>query len=595
PTFKIFKEVENRIKEHEGKTFNLGDILEFLKEPPYGIYPNMVHYSLLGFVLRPYVNKLYESGTGRKITPILMKEKIKEVFNYLTTNRGKEKLEVRYGRQDEIELTEILKEIFRLEQVENLNQAKWGIREWIRKVNLPIWSLEGLLSGNVQLLNAIRGIDYLNKRVDKEITEELIKKILPYFKNFKTDLMLLLEREKVREGFKNWLLSEKNTVKINESEVDEVIEYLHKNMQEEVALWEKEKVLLKLKDWESEKTRERYKVEFINKLSSLFDLQRVNSIQELKDSVKNYINTNLKYPLWSIKYVLRVEDIIDFLEEFVRSYKDPSQEEIEKFLELLPSFENLLHKNLNSETAERGIQEWLKSRNSMCSINDINNFLDFIRGDIQKEPCFWEEKDLIKSLKKYNFLKQVAEIFNLEENYLKSTDDLRIKVKNRVAEMPYPFWAVGLVSDEEIKEAVHKLSEFIVSGKDDPVYFLQDLENLYQLIERNKDRIKSIWESSQVEKFYKYWVKKILNVNEDVSRILNAIKAKLKNEDYYWRKIEVENLILREKEIFLSILGKEMKEQVVQKVKTTNKDLRDILLKLVETYPQIISKLDELL
>ncbi|MCX7796734.1 MAG: hypothetical protein N2380_09510 [bacterium] len=44
--------------------------------------------------------------------------------------------------------------------------------------------------------------------------------------------------------------------------VKEVMDFLSKNMQEEVALWTEDKVKLKLKDWEKEREESRDKIEF---------------------------------------------------------------------------------------------------------------------------------------------------------------------------------------------------------------------------------------------------------------------------------------------------------------------------------------------
>lgn len=596
PTFKIFKEVENRIKEHAGKTFNLGELLEFLKEPPYGIYPNIIHYALLGFVLRPHTNKLYETGTGKKVNPTVMEDKIKDIFEYFTKGKEKEKLEVRLGTQNELELTEILKDIFGLKEAENLNKAKWEIRNWIKEVNLPIWSLKYLPQQNEGVTIAIKTIEYLSKSIDKELSEENVIKYLQLFKNVKTDLKLILKKEKVKEGFKNWLLTQQKEVKINEEEIEEVIDYLYKHMQEEVALWDEKNVLLKLKDWAKEKDKERYKIEFINNLCNIFNLQKRDNIQELREDIKNYINNNLRYPLWSIKYVLKLDEInhiINFLEEFIRSNKDPSQEDIINFSNLLPTCEKILYLNLNPETAEKGIQELLKTNSKkLLDNNEINDFLDFTRENLKKDIYLWEEKDLKNSLTLYEFLKLIAELFNIDKNYIKIPDDLKIKIKNQVTNKIYPFWAVGLIDDNEVKKTTEELSYYITSDKN---YSLTDIESLYQMLENNKEKIKSIWESTQIEKLYKEWLREILKTTEDVSKIVSEIKAKIRNEDYYWKKTVVENLILKEKENLIRILNKEKKEKIAQKIKNTNRDLREILVKLIDKYPQIISDLEELL
>jgi hypothetical protein len=595
PTYKIFKEVEKKMKELEGKNFNLGEVLEFLREPPYGIYPNMIHYALLGFILRPYTNKLYEEGTGRKLIPTIMIDRIKDIFNYLTDGKDKNKLNVRLGTQEEVELTEILKDLFGLEEAENLNKAKWGIREWIRKVNLPIWSLKYLSSQNEHIKVGINTIEFLNRSVDRELNEETIKKFINLFKNIKTDLKLILKKEKIEEGFKNWLLNHLKEVEVEENHIKDIIDYLHKNMQEEVALWEENNVLLKLKDLEKEIEKNRYKREFINKLSSLFNFKDINNFQDLRENIKIYVNNNLRYPLWSVSYILNISDAkntINFLEEFIRNPKDLNQEEIKKFLELFKANESLIYHNLN--LAEKGIQEWLKANDKTLNNDDIYNFLTFLRENIDKEVYLWEEKDLKNYLTFYKLLIQLADLFNIDKSNIKNLENIKQKIKYQITNYNYPFWAISLNKDEDIKRAVNKII-YIITSNTTNNHLLEDINNTYQTIKNSIEKVKEIWESSQLENLYKEWLKDILNIKEDVSKIIDAIKIKMRNEDYFWDKSKVENHILREKDILISILYNEKKEKIIQKIKTTNKDLRDILLKLIDIYPQIIPNLEDLL
>ena len=106
PTYKICKDIEKTIKKHEGKSFNLGDELRFLQEPPYGIYPNMANCAVLAFAMRPFVDKLYEEGTGRKIDKFI-KRKLGILFKYWEDWKNREKLNLRLGTEEERKLTDL--------------------------------------------------------------------------------------------------------------------------------------------------------------------------------------------------------------------------------------------------------------------------------------------------------------------------------------------------------------------------------------------------------------------------------------------------------------------------------------------------------
>ena len=594
PTFKICKEVENALKEQEGHTFNMGETLEFLRNPPYGLYPNMVHYGVLALALRPFVNRLYESGTGRKLTPNIMKEKIKNLFNFWTEKKDRDKLEVRLGTKEEEELTEMLKDIFELKDVENLNKAKWGIRDWIKKIYLPMWSLIYLPYISEDVKEAIKAIDELNRSVDKELSEDRIKKIFELIKKVKTDLKLIMKKEKVEEGFKDWLKSHKD-IRINENEIEEVKKYLYKNMQEEVALWKEDKVSIKLREWKIEKEEERYKINLIKSICDLFNLQDINNFQELKEEIKAFINNNLGYPLWTIKYVLKIEEIhniIDFIENFIKNNIEPSRDQVERFLKILELRKNMLCVNLNSEIAKQGIKEWLKINNKDIEENYIDIYLDFLKANLKKEPYNWEEKDLQDYIIFFEFQKLLAELFNINANYIKTLEDLKLKIKSQIVDKTYPFWAIGLTSDEEVNKIIEKLSNYITS---DTSYSLEEIENLYKSLKVNLEKINSIWKTSEIEKLYHYWLREILGIEGEITILVSEIKRKMSSEEYYWKKDKVENWVRRNQASLIKLISEEKKEKIIEKIKTTNKDLREILMQLLEDYPQIIVKLERIL
>ena len=66
-----------------------------MQEPPYGIYSNMANYAVLAFAMRPFVDKLYEEGTGRRIDKNLLKEKLSILFKYWEDRKNRDKLNLR--------------------------------------------------------------------------------------------------------------------------------------------------------------------------------------------------------------------------------------------------------------------------------------------------------------------------------------------------------------------------------------------------------------------------------------------------------------------------------------------------------------------
>ncbi len=254
PLVKISKEIEQKIKESQDHpNFNLGERLQFLTQPPYGIYPNMVNMAIIGFALRKYVGKLYEANTGRVINETMMRDKICDLFKFFQDATNANKLEIRIGTTEEKELTEKLKELFGFDDVSSLNDTRWKIREFIKKTQFPLWSLKYLdIEDNFK--NAIDQIFTLTKNIDPEIGINDIKKALEAVKNNEFDLKLACRPEKFQQGFISFL-KQIESVSITEKEFEEVIDYLNRNMQEEVAQWEEEKVASKVKDWRLSKSQ----------------------------------------------------------------------------------------------------------------------------------------------------------------------------------------------------------------------------------------------------------------------------------------------------------------------------------------------------
>jgi uncharacterized protein (DUF1697 family) len=248
PLVKISGEVESKINDLQNQpNFNLGDRLRFLSELPYGIYSNMIHMALMGYVLRKYIGKLYEAGTGRPITQSMMKDKTTELFRCWQEGISSHKLEARLGTLEEKELVETLGDIFSFDNINGLNDLRWEIRKFVKDVGRPIWSVKYL---NVKdgVKNAVDEIFILTKNVDSQIGYDDIKRILEAVKNNKLDLELILKKDKIQQGFVHFL-KHIDSVSIVDSDIAEIINYLYQNMQEEVAQWEIDKVESKVKDW----------------------------------------------------------------------------------------------------------------------------------------------------------------------------------------------------------------------------------------------------------------------------------------------------------------------------------------------------------
>jgi len=594
PTCKICKEVEERIKNHDGKRFNLGDELKFLQEPPYGIYPNMANYAVLAFAMRPFVDKLYEEGTGRRIDKNLLKEKLSILFKYWEDRKNRDKLSLRLGTEEERKLADLLVELFKLKEGENLNKARWGIREWIKEAGYPIWSLKSQVRGNKEMEKSIDVIFSLSMTVDGETSEESIKESFRILSSKRNELGTLLSPQNLEKGFRKWV-EEKLNREITEEDFYDFVEFLRENMQEEVGLWTEEKVGLKLKDWEVYISKENTEREFVSLISKIFNLEQVNNLEDLKREVKNKIN-NLGLPLWTLKYAFNTEDMsmrkaLDNIDNFVKGVPANS-ETLAEFLNDIRPYETLIHSKLTSEIAKQGLAIFLKEKYSLNF--DLYSFISYLKNSINKEPYLWDETDLERVLREYNLSKTLGEIFDIDE--ILPIGKLKLEIKKKIENLPYPFWLLELT--ENGRSIFTNMGKFLRSPYIPTVEELESIvndvsgEKVREFLRENKLKELAIrWLDTQLKE--RFELKASL---EDyiLNGILEEMRRKIHPEDFYWNRNAVENWIYKNKDLSDEIF-KNIKEKIRQKITHSTKDLKEVLLKIIEEYPEVCVKLEEYL
>lgn len=334
PIKKMEMEINKAFEREKNKgVFNLGDILKFLTKPPYGLYCNMISMAAIGFLMRKYIGKLFEAGTGIPIQKEVMRDKILTLFDYWEEERYKEKLEVRFGTEEEERLIEILKNIFKLEEAVSLNDVRWKIREWVKNHGFPIWVFKFAENIYESLTKAVDTIFELVQSIDKELTYDKIRNYLNTIENVRYDFEILIERENPYELFKKWLKCIEKVDISSEEDINEVIEYIKKNMQEEIASWTEDKVRDKVKDWYMEKLKEnQLKLEkqlnlkqttnepsqgnnIENIQQKIIDSPSTEKIENIKKRILEISEKNIKEIL--IKLIDELPDIVEKIEKYL--------------------------------------------------------------------------------------------------------------------------------------------------------------------------------------------------------------------------------------------------------------------------------------
>jgi len=344
PLKKMYLEIRKVFEKEKARgVFNLGDTLRPLTKPPYGLYPNMVNMAAVGFLMREYIGKLFEAGTGIPIQKEVMRDKILTLFDYWDKGTHREKLEVRFGTEDEEKLIEILKDLFKLEDVRSLNDARWKVREWVKKQSFPIWVFKFAKNINENTAKAIDAIFELVQSIDRELTYEKIRGYLNTIEGVRYDLDILIDRENPKELFKKWLKNIEG-VEISPKDIEEVIDYIKRNMQEEVASWTEDKVREKVKDWYTEKLK-KSQAQLEKQIEELKQTKKINEIiaQDNKITVSQYTEShpisfipeekieNIKKRIWGSSEK-SVKEILTKLIDKLKDKHPDVLETIEKFL-----------------------------------------------------------------------------------------------------------------------------------------------------------------------------------------------------------------------------------------------------------------------
>ena len=233
----------------KGTKFNLGIELMPLYEIPYGLYPNNHNIPALCFVLRKYINKLYDSK-GNSLDAVNLKNKVINIFEFWSKGKKEQELYVRFGTENEKKLTDLLNKIFNLDLDSNnqsIDSVRWEIRTWIKDNKMPLWLLKYSDSNNVNksINNSIEALTEFIKPANG-VSDEVIQKCYDELKNVKTDLKLVIKKDS-EVLFKNFIDSLEKDV--SDDDVPKIIQHLIKIMPEEIHDWDEDKVRIKILEW----------------------------------------------------------------------------------------------------------------------------------------------------------------------------------------------------------------------------------------------------------------------------------------------------------------------------------------------------------
>ena len=244
-------------KTHKNQEFNLGEKLEDLSMPPYGLYQSYAGMSMVAYAMRKYVKQIFDtSGKPRESRHIV--DDVVELFKAWECGKKSNKLNLMFESKESSDLCKRFISIFKLKtlpgykDVTSLTDARWAILEYANQKGYPLWSVKYNTTCTQEIASLI---DNIVKVCDPNglANQELIGETSREIKKLEIELsVFLVEAQRIfKEGFISFIKLD-GIVKVQDSEVDNLYDYLKKHLHSEIGRWTEDEVKNQVKNWRLE-------------------------------------------------------------------------------------------------------------------------------------------------------------------------------------------------------------------------------------------------------------------------------------------------------------------------------------------------------
>ena len=240
----------------KNQSFNLGEKLIGLTEPPFGLFQSYAPMAMVAFAMRKYAGVIFDTN-GKQRTAQHLVDDVVELFKAWESGKSSNKLNFIFESKEAGRVSKSLIRMFGLNKlkgysdISSLKDARWAVLHvYSKEKGYPLWSLkytEGC-TGDMKEF-----IDNLMKVVtDPESMKNprLLEATINGYDMLKTDFgnLLLPQEDNFRKGFVTYMKGVE-IVDVKDEEVEAATKYLHEHLESEVGMWTEEEVKDKLKDW----------------------------------------------------------------------------------------------------------------------------------------------------------------------------------------------------------------------------------------------------------------------------------------------------------------------------------------------------------
>ena len=261
PMLLVSKFIDSKFSHTDkNQPFNLGDKLQDLTKPPYGLFQSYAGMGMVAFAMRKYRDQIFDlNGKPRSAQHLV--DDIVEMFKAWENGKSSRKLEFRFETRESRKLFDVFVKTFQLDklngalEITSLTNARWAVTHaFSDKKGYPLWSLK-YTDDREDFRKTIDNILKICNEQDMR-NPDLINNTLDGMEKFHFDLgNHLNDADSFQNGFREFLKSVEG-VKMQDDEEEEAMQFLKSHLQSEVGLWAEDEVSKQLTQWRMSKYEE---------------------------------------------------------------------------------------------------------------------------------------------------------------------------------------------------------------------------------------------------------------------------------------------------------------------------------------------------
>lgn len=240
----------------KNQSFNLGEKLIGLTEPPFGLFQSYAPMAMVAFAMRKYINVIFDTN-GKQRSAQHLVDDVVELFKAWESGKNSNKLNFIFESKEAGRVSKSLIKMFGLNKlkgysdISSLKDARWAVLHvYSREKGYPLWSLKYTKDCTGKMKELIDNLMKVVTDPESMKDSQLLETTINGYDLLKTDFgnLLLPQENNFQKGFVTYIKGVE-IVDLKDEEVEAATKYLHEHLESEVGMWTEEEVKDKLKDW----------------------------------------------------------------------------------------------------------------------------------------------------------------------------------------------------------------------------------------------------------------------------------------------------------------------------------------------------------